>query len=749
MFKVGDKVKCVRVGAHLDVLGLREFADKERVVVEIGDNASPIYKGLIRTAFADYPYDPFGKGRIWWHSAECCDIIPVPVGDKEWKEVKAEVKLKRVRKPKVEWVPITKDNYPNVGDEMLCVPQQGNKGNDITDGKIYKLKKVAYDAPDAVWLDTDNALMQWILSHRFHVKSVPVKKDKAVKKAAIMKPKKEKSPFKFDIGDRVKVVGPALEYEDEPHGGPIGKRGYEEAGRSIHTISQREINDKYTHPGYKFEGVVNAFDYIWDERSLKRVRKAKAKNVIKDVIKAAKAKVRVKKEPKPVGYEMVVCTFENTKVGDKVVAVNVEGHQKPKLGETYTVSAVRQRNAGIHVLEFPDTAFYFHRFAHKRVKELVPKRRVPKVVEHIPCSPENSPVGTKLLCINDYIHGYKHIVKGEIFTVTDGPYCNHKDVTYVYVDSYLANGNRHQGGAGYYRKDFVLWKPGITAEPAIIAKAPEKEKLNTASHHYDLLAGLAKAADARAGTCSYAIKFQDGHIEYHAPDVCHLRLGGQGGHGQRIAVGLNIKGHYVNMKEENKPRYLRYVNYVINESPFKNVFLSRGVDHALKHGILMNVERPIEEIAGAAITLRQVSEYWQARLKFFCDLLDKGYSGNTAYLLMYAVNDKQQFFGFDDGHRSIAQNCNADDVIKTFRDGYHLTGALTAYNKSSRGYEGVAKWIGRREGKSITEFFREGLKAGKMGGGAGWGADAGGDKVTDENLYAFADKLELLVNKIV
>jgi len=553
------------------------------------------------------------------------------------------------------------------------------------------------------------------------VKIMPKAKPKAVK---------EKKLNKFDVGDRVKVLPIHFEYKDYPHGGQIGEQGEKEFQGKVFTIEKvTGPNGDYKHFGYNFiqNDAKRGYKYVWDERYLKRVRKA--------VADKPKANV-IPKIPKP--KAPIPSTVENSPVGTKLIAIAAwpyEGRDAKhyEIGDVFTVKEGHQTHEFVWITGEKKKGGYYRKDfvlyqpgmkAHKKpAKELIPKRqaKAPPVMERVPLTRKNAVVGMEIICIDQKLG----VVNGNKYKINrlEGQYC--------WVDGYE--------GMLYLRR-FVVEQPVA------------KKKKKAADVNQDLLEGLAKQADGGAGTCSYAIKYADGYIDYHVRDACHRRIGGRGNdpyggkrHGQRIALALNIKGHLPTVKV-NEANYLRYVNYIISQSPHRDSFLTKGVDHALKNGILMDTKWCVERLAGGAVALREGSEY-KGKLKLFGELLDAGYSGHVAYTLSYGFTQDYKYSGITDAHASISGTMSADSYFKFFKEGYpEATNKRKAFNKSNECYEGICGFLDwKLPGKSINDFLREetAIKGAAM---AGWDAPKV-DPVEDRKakLYALANKLELLL----
>lgn len=210
---------------------------------------------------------------------------------------------------------------------------------------------------------------------------------------------------------------------------------------------------------------------------------------------------------------------------------------------------------------------------------------------------------------------------------------------------------------------------------------------------YSELVHKLKEPNKQGGICGFGVAYADGSVFIYDQAPCHAAIGGiLGGKIQRVALLLDLAKHKDMLKTRNKETYLRYVEYIMARSPRANCFHYEGMKHAWEHGVFMNANRPIEELVGAAVALREGSEYY-SKLDMFQKILDKGFSENVAYLLSYCVSEDMKWQGFSDAHRSLCGDLSFDGVIKFFKEGYYKTNKLKPYNKTSNSYAGITKWV--------------------------------------------------------
>lgn len=192
--------------------------------------------------------------------------------------------------------------------------------------------------------------------------------------------------------------------------------------------------------------------------------------------------------------------------------------------------------------------------------------------------------------------------------------------------------------------------------------------------------------------CSYAIQFASNKYRLQVNDICHARISWGDGPWQNdngkeaVAVALNISRYNLN---EDKS-YRAFVKYILNESPVAHCFKTKSVAIAMKHGILMNVDVPLNEIAIAAVMLREHTEY-PARRQVFQKALNLGFSGKVAYLASCIFNVHEGGFlyvGQNSGHRSWSGvGIKFHRIIGMMRTGFADVKAPIYRNANGKSYQ--------------------------------------------------------------
>ena len=136
----------------------------------------------------------------------------------------------------------------------------------------------------------------------------------------------------------------------------------------------------------------------------------------------------------------------------------------------------------------------------------------------------------------------------------------------------------------------------------------------------------------------------------------------------------------------------------------------------------MNVDRPLSQLVGAAIALREGWEF-SYKLKLFNELITRGYSGDVAYLVSaFGRNEGKKYtvYGWDGGHTAMCNYMDWPDVKKFFMEGYHRKPLGKPFRKSYQYDYLVFDTIAKQGGNNVlsTVFTKA---AGGKEVGEGWG----------------------------
>lgn len=241
-----------------------------------------------------------------------------------------------------------------------------------------------------------------------------------------------------------------------------------------------------------------------------------------------------------------------------------------------------------------------------------------------------------------------------------------------------------------------------------------------------LLKALDKKVGKSPGVCSYAVQTDDGDVRWHVKDVCHARLRLWENEISLKNAALHVRGHY---EAANNPKhYKEWVTYITQESPWKDCFLPRSVDKILNDGVLLNLDKTINEVICAAVALRIGSEF-PTQLKLFNEIIELGFSKNLAFVVssfFKKTNKGYTFFQNTAAHHVLHYRQVVNDLSKFFKEGYFLPNDRKPYrvqnNTSYQLYPQIARSIndnGNYLKGSINDFILtiEGFKKEEEGWG--------------------------------
>ena len=144
----------------------------------------------------------------------------------------------------------------------------------------------------------------------------------------------------------------------------------------------------------------------------------------------------------------------------------------------------------------------------------------------------------------------------------------------------------------------------------------------------------------------------------------------------------------------------RFIDWLINRSPWQHLHLDKDVDRVLKYGYVVDANHPSSLITSGFIASRFVTESYMAkdevtrRCRVYEELLDMGCSENEAFFFahMYTSDGKKgdaypiTFSRWSSGHSTFYANNYQENYVRNFLQG---TPANLASNilSSAKGYE--------------------------------------------------------------
>ena len=284
--------------------------------------------------------------------------------------------------------------------------------------------------------------------------------------------------------------------------------------------------------------------------------------------------------------------------------------------------------------------------------------------------------------------------------------------------------------------DVVIGKKAVKIKKKKAPKQPKIFKSLRHKLHNNILKG------SKSGICSFLMASKDKVMEYKNMP-CHAALGYVDLLGEEVTsliYGLSFDVKKVSA--ENITAYQMYVEYILNESPWKDCFITKKYSTGIKMEILMNVNHSENKIAAACMALRSGHEHQQNLLQMFKELCDKGYSKHTAMLFGFGFRrntvDRIVECGFGGGHMPLNRNMSIEDLVKFFTTGYHLDDQKKLF-KDFRGEYRVHSKIAKEGKGSFNAFTSEVLNK-----KAAFGAV---EHVGDEVFYNIVSKFDNLLKE--
>lgn len=217
------------------------------------------------------------------------------------------------------------------------------------------------------------------------------------------------------------------------------------------------------------------------------------------------------------------------------------------------------------------------------------------------------------------------------------------------------------------KDNFIPWNEAPVAAP--------KEPIEQDNK---LLVALDEKVKAKpAGLCHYAL--MEGGVErFQVGDICHARLRyGHDVRGDITDVALHLAQHYKDFP--HKEEYKRYVDWIIQRSPWKSAFLPTSTEDALRIGVMLDVDKGINLLVSAAIMLRNGHEF-SSQVSHFCDLVDVGFSENVAFITASLFSTRayeaveNEYSEFSGNHHVFSDRIMVKDFKAFFNGGVMYAG---------------------------------------------------------------------------
>lgn len=320
----------------------------------------------------------------------------------------------------------------------------------------------------------------------------------------------------------------------------------------------------------------------------------------------------------------------------------------------------------------------------------------------------------------------------------------------------------HRGELLYYINEWFPVSSITEATPEAIAnaKAIAKERKEKAEAEAAALAArrlektknyhpcpnlqkeLRESEEDATGLVSYAFEYRNGDKHFTPNSACHANLAYMRGE----AVGQFIYGLHWDLRfvKDKTKHHRAYYDYLLNHSPWAHCYLVKDVDDAMENDVQMNLNVHVNIFAGACVAMRSGTEK-DGRAQSFKVFSDKGFLPNTCWLMANAVKwhaNKPMLITMNGGHDVIDGYRDMDDLVKFFKQGYHLDNspATEPIATHSQGFIIAGAIARRNEAKSFNIWIKENVKSTQVG--EGWGAT---QVVTAESVFAAAELLDNLL----
>lgn len=231
-------------------------------------------------------------------------------------------------------------------------------------------------------------------------------------------------------------------------------------------------------------------------------------------------------------------------------------------------------------------------------------------------------------------------------------------------------------------------------------------------------------------TCSYALEFSNGRRRFQVRDACHARLKKQNSYEKDyeeekrnnvVAAVCDIAGHY--HEAPDKEAYKQAIVYLLNDSPYKQVYITKSWEDALREGVYLNVTKESNShCVTGAIALREASES-PKQTEMFGYLVKSGFSLSASWFAArhFRKNgDKLTYNAHAGGHATISFAMDYAELIAFWKKGF-CRKVGEPMSKKADGYEvfgSIAKHYVAEN--TLNDFL---LKTFSPPKGKGWGVD--------------------------
>lgn len=204
------------------------------------------------------------------------------------------------------------------------------------------------------------------------------------------------------------------------------------------------------------------------------------------------------------------------------------------------------------------------------------------------------------------------------------------------------------------------------------------------------------------------LRLTDGSYKLNPHDICAYRWYPSTYNNKCEATHaiVIIDDYYVKYDDETKKLYREFLLYMFHDSPWKDCFLTKNIEHALKHCVSFDVNQKRSHVVNAQQVMRQFSEFEFFR-KTYKSARNAGFAVKHAvFIACFFQNDVKGFSArAETGHSCVNKWSDVMQLQKTFGEGVLNDCGDLAY-KIPTGYLGpicnaVALSLGQKNDKAF------------------------------------------------
>jgi hypothetical protein len=153
--------------------------------------------------------------------------------------------------------------------------------------------------------------------------------------------------------------------------------------------------------------------------------------------------------------------------------------------------------------------------------------------------------------------------------------------------------------------------------------------------------------------------------------VAHLSSGCYASVTQKCAliVCFDVELGYAKMQHKkllSSSTKEKYLHWLLNDSPYKEVFLIKDAKEVMSGGAYINIHLPSNMMMGGMIAYRMTTE-WGDQVRMWETLVDGGVDANLSFVLANSFDETFKFSNYDNSHRAVPQT-GGEETYKNFMD---------------------------------------------------------------------------------